>query len=121
MIKSKADLVDDPLHLIPLAPQHIEESQANQDAGKMVFIVFHRFLIFILSFPTFPDISPAGPSYLASPVWRIKSIETRQALPTLLLLVSQSYIWEVFLCLHILSKRCHFFLNFGALFETLLN
>ena len=32
-----------------------------------------------------------------------------------------STIWEVFLCLDIVSKRCHFFLNFGALFETILN
>ena len=33
----------------------------------------------------------------------------------------KKHIWEVFLCLHIVSKRCHFFLNFGALFEKLLN
>ena len=31
------------------------------------------------------------------------------------------YIWEEFMSLHFVSKRYHFFLNFGALFETLLN
>ena len=34
---------------------------------------------------------------------------------------SSVYIWEEFMSLHIVSKQCHFFLNFGALFETLLN
>ena len=28
------------------------------------------------------------------------------------------HILEIFLCLHIVLKRCHFFLNFGVLFDT---
>ena len=32
----------------------------------------------------------------------------------------RAHIWLVFLCLHILSKRCHFFLNFGPFFEQFL-